>query len=198
MRKRTVSIIVAFLMGGITVSLGAETIKPEVRAIDEFPSAIGFYAGIISGTGMSYQKWTPGFGYQITAGALYLPEEAWSGNLLDYSIGVQFQFPISGDDFSDKLAGQLYVFTGLNHSGYIPWDYTRGDDLDDPGTYSVGAYTPVVTVGAGFGIEVVLFRRFSIPFELGYAASLNPLMLDDPVNAFAIRIAPQGGFRYRY
>ena len=195
MRKRTVSIIVAFLMGGITVSLGAETIKPEVRAIDEFPSAIGFYAGIISGTGMSYQRWTPSFGYQITAGALYLPEGTGGGNLLDYSVGVQFQFPISGDDFSDRLAGQLYIFTGVNHSGYIE-RYALSDPEAAP--QSPGPYTPLFKIGAGVGIEVVLFRRFSIPFELGYAASLNPLMLDDPVNAFAIRIAPQGGFRYRY
>ncbi|TVR58563.1 MAG: hypothetical protein EA426_09570 [Spirochaetaceae bacterium] len=198
MRVRAVSIVVAFLMAGITLNLGADVIRPEVRAIDEFPSAIGFYAGIISGTGMSYQKWTPSFGYQITAGALYLPEGTGFGNLLDYSVGLQFQFPISGDDFSDRLAGQLYIFTGVNHSGYIPWVFSRGDDLDEPGTYSIGSYTPGVTVGAGFGIEVVLFRRFSIPFELGYAASVYPLQLDDPVNAFAVRIAPQGGFRYRY
>ena len=196
MKKCAVSIIVALLMGGITLNLGAESVRPEVRAIDEFPSAIGFYAGIISGMGMSYQRWTPSFGYQITAGALYLPADSFTGNLLDYSVGLQFQFPISGDDFSDRLAGQLYIFTGVSHSGEIPQTYHPSDPEAAP--QSPGPYTPLFKIGAGVGIEVVLFRRFSIPIELGYAASLNPLMLDDPVNAFAIRIAPQGGFRYRY
>src|SRR6056297_1852026 len=79
--KKLLCVICLF---GILVSFTfAEEKKESVTAFAEFPEALGFYAGRISGTGLTYHKWVDGVGYQVTAGILYLPPAAGEGSLVD-------------------------------------------------------------------------------------------------------------------
>ncbi len=186
----------------------AEATEVDIApAYEEYPQALGFQYGEISATGLSYQKWNEGTGVQITAGAVYIPYDdedfyGWSATTLDYNIGTEAQFRVYGEDFAQWLSGQLYLFAGLKHRGYIPVEqvsagYTdENDDWVDP-VYEVGSYNPVLGLGVGIGIEIILFRHFSIPVELGYIADWNPSVADI-AGQFEIGLRPQVGFRYRY
>ena len=173
--------------------------EEEPEAFEEFSRALGFQAGEISGTGLSYQVWKQETGFQFTLGAVYVPpEEAWYSNILDYTSGFEVQHRVYGEDFTSWISGLLYLFAGLNHRGYIPVEEVL-DEGSDPVTYSfeTGSYHPIIALGGGIGIEIIIFRHFSVPFELGYCIFWNPLG-GDFMDQFEINLVPQGGFRYRY
>jgi len=169
--------------------------KPEANAFAEFPEALGFYYGEISGTGLTYHKWVDGVGYQITAGALYLPPDS-GNNLLDYVVGFENSYTVYSEDFTKWLSGLLSLFWGVNHRGYIPVE-VEYDEVTYEASYDIGSYVPTLTLGGGIGIEVLWFKHFSIPFEVGYGATYLPLE-SDVIDMFLVDLYFQAGFRYRY
>jgi hypothetical protein len=60
---------------------------------------------------------------------------------------------------------------------------------------NTGAYSPSFGIGAGIGIEIILFEHFSIPIGLVNGVGITPW---DPYNKFEFILMPQAGFRYRY
>ncbi|MBN2051840.1 MAG: hypothetical protein JW760_15415 [Spirochaetales bacterium] len=168
------------------------TEKAKANAFSEFPEALGFYYGMISGTGLTYHRWDNNRGYQITAGALYLPPEAGNMNILDYVVGFENQYVVYSEDFTGWLSGLLSLFWGINHRGYIPVEYNYDTD-----TSTIGSYVPTFTLGGGIGIEVLGFKHFSFPFEVGYGATYLPLA-DRVADMFLVDLYFQAGFRYRY
>ena len=186
---------------GVLYGLGAEDVA--VPAYEEFPEALGFQFGEISGTGLSYQIWTPALGIQIAGGIIYAPlNGGWPSRTLDYTIGAEFQFPVYGEDFASWLSGRLYLVTGLSHAGYIPVvvatdGYERTDSTWVEPVFAAGEFTPVLGVGAGIGIEMILFRHFSIPLELGYGVKWEPTA-GALSSQFNVNLHVQAGFRYRY
>ena len=170
----------------------------EEPEFSPYRHALGFQGGRLSGTGLTYQMWDGPWGYQAAAGGLYLPvtDSWWGSFILDYSVGVELQRRVYGEDFTSWLAGQLYLFTGINHRGYIPVDWVYSEDGD---TYNstIGSFTPVFAGGIGIGTEIVLFRRLSFPLELGYAVFWSPTVGPLP-DQFEVNLIVQGAVRYRY
>jgi hypothetical protein len=182
-------------------AFGAEEVSQP--AYVEFPQALGFQFGVISGAGLSYHVWRDSLGFQVAGGIVYIPlsDDYWYDRTLDYSVGTELQFRVYGEDFASWLSGQLYGFAGLNHGGYIPIvTVTEGYEVDDywiEPEFATGPYTPTFGFGLGIGIEIILFRHFSIPVELGYGLEWIPTA-PTVQEQFNVNLRPQAGFRYRY
>lgn len=182
-------------------ALGAEEVTQP--AYVEFPQALGFQYGEISGSGLSYHVWRDALGFQVAGGIVYIPlsDDYWYDRTLDYSVGTEMQLRVYGEDFASWLSGQLYGFAGLNHGGYIPIVTASGGyEIDDywiEPEFATGSYTPTFGIGLGIGIEIILFRHFSIPVELGYGLEWIPTA-PTLAEQFNVNLRPQAGFRYRY
>ena len=174
--------------------------KTESDAFSQYPEALGFYGGRISGSGLTYHRWNDNKGYQITAGVIYIPPLSnensaiqLGDNMLDYVVGFENAYVVYSEDFTGWLSGLLSLFWGVNHRGYWPVETTDYET----GAYTIHPYVPTITLGGGIGIEILLFKHFSIPFEIGYGVTYFPLEAD-PVDMFLVNLYPQAGFRYRY
>jgi len=205
-RRAAVVITLLLLFAGPVV---AEEVEPPYET---FPEALGGFAGQISGTGLHYHRWIGQNAFQVTGGILYIPFDPTDYYLyglydstLDYSVGGEFQRRVYGEAFTNWLAGSLYLFAGGRHHGYIPINLVAEgyvvpasdpEEWVDP-VFAVGTFQAEVTIGAGIGMELILFRHFSIPIEFGYGATW--IMTEaDLVDAFLVSPYGQSGFRYRY
>lgn len=161
--------------------------KPEVT-YDSFSNALGMFAIAIpngGAYGLQYQHWFKKFGFQITGGGFYNPDNNW-GSTLDYSVLLEGLYTVYGNSFSEQIAGRLYTWTALGHHGFIPdnsiyrYDSAIGSDVyEDDNTYY-----PNFLVGLGIGIEFILFEHFSIPLQFGY-------MGEFPLNRALVFLAEQ-------
>lgn len=186
-RKTALAILLlATLNASITAQLPDLDTPPDA-AYDTFHNALGMYVNSFAGDpagGLHYQHWADRFGYQITVGAFYSPQEKYS-RTLDYSIAVDGLWTVYGNTFSKQLAGRLYVWAEAGHRGYISSDdYAQDENLENK--------TLVLNeiLGAGIGIETILYEHFSIPFQFGYTGEFPT----NPKVTFSI----SGGIRYRY
>lgn len=167
-------------------------------AFIEYPQALGFSGGNIIGPGISWMNWTGRTGVQLAAGILYSPPDAdswYSDDVLDYSLGAEVLRRMYGDTYAPWFTGQLYIWGSLKHHGFIPV-VEKTEIGTEEYEYSSGDYTPGVAVGAGIGIEMIIFKHFSIPFEFGYLAEME--FLSDDAVPLTVDLATQGGIRYRY
>jgi hypothetical protein len=196
-RHRVVAVLV---LVAAAVAASAEVAEP---AYVQFPRGIGFSIGRISGTGLSYRQWiTPKVGIQASAGALYLPMQsgatyAYPANLLQYWTGLEVMRSLYATEFTKWLYGQVYLFAGLTHYGFVPWVTTYEADGYTISSIDPGAYVPGFGLGVGVGIEIALFRHFSAAFELGYAAFWQ----NDAatfMDQLTVELVPQGVIHFRY
>lgn len=157
---------------------------------DAFPRALGVQVGRITGIGLSYQRWFGNQGYQVAAGALYHPRMDEGHDIVNYNMGAEYMHAIYSDDFSTWLSGRLYLFAGLNHRGYKE-TVASGD------SYVAGDFHPEFGMGAGVGVETVLFEHFAITTEMAYAVFYAPT---EPIlhERFVLDILPQISLRYRF
>ena len=160
----------------------AQTETESESVFEEYPSALGFAAGDLSGTGISYRHWFDiKTGFQITGGVLYRADE-FSGSTLDYTLGAELLRSMFAAEYAGWLHSQLYIFGALIHGGQIP---------------SGGSYIPGLGAGAGIGVELGLFRHFIMNLELGYGA-----FWENSGRTFAdqleVKLVPQIGLMYRY
>ncbi|TVQ26707.1 MAG: hypothetical protein EA383_05020 [Spirochaetaceae bacterium] len=177
------------LVAGLMADNAQEGTTQELNR-DRFPEALGFQYGLISGAGLSYQRWFGPTGLQVAGGILYFPAQTATSYpfVLDYSIGLQVNRSVFASDYSDRVSGQLYLVGGVSHGGRIDRDYE---------TSNAGPFVPSIGLGGGLGIEIVLFEHFSFPIEVLYAGVWEGI--DRPFNEqIRIDLVPQTGFRYRY
>lgn len=196
MARRALLVLAA---GIIAAAAFTEATEP---AYVQFNDGIGFGAGQLSGTGIDYRHWfSEKVGMQVCAGAVYSPlspGDNWLdyGNLFQYWTGVEAFRSLYATEFTRWLYGQVYLFAGITHYGYVPWVATY-DEEEYTTTYTVGSFVPGVGTGVGVGIEMTLFRHFSMVFELGYAVfweySSAPFI--DQLN---VTLVPQGVAQFRY
>lgn len=191
--RHSVIAIILFitLLLSTTFVFADESTDLEVTAYEKYTQAIGFQYSEISGWGLSYHAWMNKIGFQVAAGIVYNPDPNAGQTELNYSVGLGMQFRVYGDDFSKWLSGQLYILTGINHGGFIENEY----DWEFPDAN--GKYIPSISGGIGFGVELILFQHFSIPFGVGYG-----LIWEGRDQIFAkqisIGLCPEVGFRYRF
>ncbi|MDD2297684.1 MAG: hypothetical protein PHX79_07715, partial [Sphaerochaetaceae bacterium] len=78
--------------------------------------------------------------------------------------------------------------SSLAHTGEIP--YNSSSDRNEP-------FEAKITVGLGFGVEILFFQNFSLPVEIIYNFSYIPTATDVS-SSFAIDLVPKVSFRYRF
>ena len=181
----------------------------DIPPYDTFPQALGGFYGPFSGSGIHYHRWFGDTGLHANFGVIYVPfgTDMWwdGGTTLDYSLGAEYQRRVYGEVFAPWLTGSLYVFAALRHRGYIPVILVAEGyyaDPEDPNTwvdpvFELGTYQAELTVGAGIGVELILFRHLSLPVEFGYGANWT-VTEPDLADAFAVGPNLQVGLRYRY
>ncbi len=207
-RFRRAVVVIALLLF-FAGSVVAEELEPPYET---FPKALGGYFGPISGSGLHYHKWIGQNAFQVTGGIIYIPFDPTDyyfyglyDSTLDYTIGAEYQRRVFGEAFTNWLAGSLYLFAGGRHRGYIPINLVAEGYCEDPDectvwidpVFAVGTFQAEVTIGAGIGMELILFRHFSIPIEFGYGGTwtVTESNLED---AFLVNVYGQSGLRYRY
>lgn len=158
--------------------------------INEFPSALGFFSGTVYAEnlfgGLQYQHWFSTNGFQVEGGVIFSP----SDNVLDYSIIGDYLYPVYGNEYSDKMAGRLYLFGTLGHIGKIITEYNYENYITE------NHLRFSIMLGFGIGIEVIAYKHFSFPIHFGYAADW-PINLSS-VNQPFIGLMIASGLRYRF
>ncbi|MCD1655676.1 hypothetical protein K7J14_13345 [Treponema zuelzerae] len=176
--------ILAFCMISAAGVFAESSDKKEVR-FDDYRSALGMFAMAIpngGAYGLQFEHWFNSFGFTVTGGGYYRPEDDWA-NILDYSVVFQGMHTVFGNTFSDQVAGRLYSWASIGHHGYMT------DDTNDD-VYEEGAYKANGVAGLGIGIEMIFFEHFSIPLQFGYTGEFP----NDPGLGFTFG----SGIRYRY
>ena len=183
-----------------------------INAFKKYPHALGAFYGELSGYGLSYQQWFDRFGFETALGGYYTPPDCPTStdaksDILQYSVGFQVQYVVfSGnmiEQFSNWLDAALYIFSGVVHNGTVSVQCKENPNYDsnnpsepqyieDPNASPL--YTPQLGTGFGIGIEIVLFKHFSIPTEFGLDSIWAPGSFWPVKAGFIV----QSGFRYRY
>jgi hypothetical protein len=200
---------ICILLAILLLMAGALPADEIVPPYETFPEALGGFYGPFSGSGLHYHRWLGANGFHVSGGIIYIPlgDSAWwfGDTTLDYAVGGEYQRRVYGEAFTQWLAGSLYLFAGAMHRGYIPIELVAEayevPDSDPPEwvdpVYAAGDYQAELTIGAGIGIELILFGHFSIPLEFGYGVTWTPTV---PDFSDALEVGPniQTGLRYRY
>jgi hypothetical protein len=157
--------------------------------LNAYPHSIGVQVGQLSGAGLSYQKRISELdALQTTVGLSFDGNATWD-SFLYYNIGLEYQHTLFSDSYEDWFIGQLYVFTGVNHTGSIDTENYDSDVL--------GPFTPGLALGGGFGVEILLFDHFSMPIEFGYGAFWEYADTSF-IKQLQLQFIAQAGMRYRF
>ncbi len=153
---------------------------------DQYSQGLGVQAGRLAGFGASYQRWYPSFGFQVAGGAFFHPNMEEGRDRFAYNIGLEAQLPFISHTITSFLAGRVYLAFGLHHRRY---QEALGDET---GGYTPSAIVTQFGMGAGIGVETVLFEHFSLGTEFVYIG----LYTTD--GTLDVEMSPQVSIRYRY
>ncbi len=164
MRRLSVCLLaVCLFLGG---GLAAEV---ESVVIARYPRSLGAYINSSATGGLSYQRWYDPFGYQVSAGVIYLNDDGY----YDYNLQLGLHYLLFREDFADWFSGGLYLAGLIGHQGY------KGED---------NGYYPKGFLGFGIGIENILLQHLSNNIEFMYVGEV-PL---------GVEFAFGSSLRYRY
>ncbi len=187
-----------FLFGGI-FALSANPL--------EYKNALGIY-GLIpqSVGGLQYQRWfNDRFGAQFQFFGMYDNHYSYNEKTNDYipnyafSASAEFQVNLFESAISEKTAVRLFGWCLAGYYGYNDIDNnyikpigTEGTESYEKGyyVYSDSGLLNSITLGIGFGFELMILKRISIPLEFGFAGSF----LNDPGISFSVG----SGLRFRF
>jgi hypothetical protein len=189
-RPFVIRLFVLCALLGLAAAVGVAQDETE-SVLDRYPQALGVFWGEIAGRGLTYEGWMGDVGFHITGGGIYLPEGGF--RILDYTVGLEMMYRVTAQDLTTFLSGQLYIFAGAMHGGYIEEVLVSPGSEDEMPVYGYGPFTPYAGVGGGIGIEQVWFEHFSFPVQVGYGG-----WIDFPTLAPRVNIVVEGGFRYRF
>lgn len=172
------TLLCIIVLGSAAPLMGAKS------ASQDLPYGIGmqFSSSI---WGLSYHQGFDKHAFQITVGVTYNPDPLWD-SMLAYGVALDYQRTLYGHDFNEYLGSRLYALTTVAHTGEI---------MADSG--SASPFEAKLLLGAGFGVEVLLFQNFSLPIEFVYQGSYSPTQ-SDITKAFGIDLIPRIGLRFRF
>lgn len=153
-------------------------------ALQEYPSALGISLSTIENVGLSWKRWFGNVGLEVAAGGFWDPSST-IGNIYWYSVSAAVSRRLFAEEFSDWFSGGLDLVFLAGHAGEDGYEY---DALTS--NFIRTGYLPYFHVGAGIGIEVLLFRHFSQELQFLYSARL----LNNP----GIHLGVNASFRYRF
>ncbi|MGE4454319.1 MAG: hypothetical protein AB7D92_07255 [Sphaerochaeta sp.] len=177
-KKQQGFVVLLILLGGILFSSGSE-----------YSQALGVQVGRLAGIGVSYQTWMRNVGFQVAGGFLYHQELEEGGDRLVYNIGFELQYPLVSHTVNSWLDGKLYVVGGLHHQGYQEVEASESV----PPVLSSGPLTLNLGLGAGVGVETILYDHFAIGTEFVYVG-----MYETNSGKLDINMYPQVSLRYRF
>lgn len=170
--------LVIILLGATFPLLGATT-TPE-----NLPYGIGIQVSP-SIWGLSYHQQFGKHAIQGTVGISFVPDPQWE-SMLTYGVALDYQRTLYGYDYNAYLGSRLYALATLAHTGEIPTD-----------SGVTGPFEAKILIGAGFGVEVLFFKNFSLPIEFAYQFSYSPTQ-SDMKKAFGLDLVPKLGLRFRF
>ncbi|OHD14831.1 MAG: hypothetical protein A2Z96_07890 [Spirochaetes bacterium GWB1_48_6] len=143
----------------------------EGTVFQNYPSALGAYGNIMTGGGLTYQRWFGKAGLEATLGAMVQTDGSF-----EYGVQAAFQYMLFGEDFAKWFSGALYTNVLLAHTA------------EGSSTAGEPTYTPFGHLGLGVGIEMVFLRHLSTSVEFMYIGRI-PLKVDFSVG---------GSLKYRF
>jgi hypothetical protein len=176
---------------------GTVTVQAQESVFKTWPSSLGYYFGLITGNGLSWQRWFGKTSLSVSAGGLYDPDMSSWDNFLDYSIQLQVSRMLHAFARGSWMAGNLQAVLMVGHRGTIAWEWMEPDapleeDSDrsypDP-EYRQGPFQPALFIGLGVAVETVLFRHIAQTHDLMYI--FNPLEM-------TVDISVGSAIRFRY
>lgn len=172
LRRFLFCVLFVTLISALTFADGFTKNEKPTVTYDAFNNALGMFASVIpngGAYGLHYQHWFNKFGFQITGGGFFDPDNTW-GSTLDYSVLLEGLYSVYGNSFSEQIAGRLYTWTALGHHGFKPDNtISRLDNTLKDFVYEEDdSYYPNILAGLGIGIEFILFEHFSFPMQFGY------------------------------
>lgn len=175
--KPTIFCIAILLFSTVLPLLGA---SPEQQLL---PYGIGvqFSPSI---WGLSYHRQFDKQAIQGTVGISYDPDPLWDSELA-YGASLDYQRNLYSNYFNEYLGARLYATTSIAHSGEFD-----SSSATDP-------FVAKIHFGAGFGVEVLFLKNFSLPLEIVYEFSYAPTQ-SDFTKAFAVDLVPKVGLRFRF
>ncbi len=191
-------VMIIFLVGGI-FALSANPL--------EYKNSLGIYGLIPQNVGgLQYQRWfNDRFGAQFQVFGEYNNHSSYNEKTNDYiasyafSASAEFQVRLFESAISEKTAIRLFGWCLAGYYGHNDIDYDYIKPIGTEGTesyvkgynvYSDSGLLSSVTLGIGFGFELMILKRISIPLEFGFAGSF----LDDPGLSFSVG----SGLRFRF
>ena len=205
-----------FLLTAVPVLTGESSPPEEQEPVYTlYPTALGVSANIWGdgGAGLHYHHTAGRWAWEGDVGLWYYPDESgyeYSStgepvlqDIGSYNLQFTLLYRVYEDAFADWFSGALYLFTAVQHTGYLERDVEYGAnpsenplfDWDDfVSTADEIRYAPSVGLGFGIGLEPVLFRHISLPLEFGLGGTW---ILGEPLPDFA-GMFTKIGLRYRY
>ncbi len=176
--KKLVFFAVALALAGTGLWAQETGQNSEAGSVfQRYPSALGAYGNIMTGGGLTYQRWFGKAGFEATIGGGYRESGEYN-----YNLQGAFQYLLFGEDFAEWFSGALYTNVLLAHTG------------DNSSTDRAPAYTPYAHLGLGVGIEMVLLRHLSTSVEFMYVGGIPLAELIKPVVDFSVG----GSLKYRF
>ena len=155
-----------FIIFALIFMVFSSQIFAEENLKDEYcPSAVGFNQHIsltgANSIGLTYQNYFDNnWGIQASLGAIV-------DTNVYYSADLQFQRLFFVDSFLNSRKTSLFGWANVGIASIESGYYISYDEEDGYYYDYYSEVTPALLVGAGFGIEFVLFDHVSIPLKFG-------------------------------
>ena len=117
-----ISVLVCFSSAAMLSAQSSQSDEYSEASYYAFKYALGMFGTTAAGNGtggLHFQRWFDRFGFQITTGGVYHPDEDYSSTL-DYSFVLDGLWSVYGSTFSNWLSGRLYFWISAGHRGFIP------------------------------------------------------------------------------
>ena len=137
--------------------------------------------------GLSYQQWfNNGIGFQGTLGGLWTPKEGFISTLVDFQKKFVSHY-FEKRDITTLLFG--WISGGFIHSSVLKHDYIDGDS-ENPQSIEVLENMNIFSIGAGFGVDVIISDHISYPIKIGFTGVMADKM--------SVNLTFGTGIRYRF
>lgn len=153
-----------FIFALIFMVFSSQIFAEENQMEEYFPSAVGFNHHICltgaSSMGLTYQHYFDNnWGIQASLGAIV-------DSSVYYSADLQFQRLFLVNNFLNTRKTSLFGWANIGVASVDTGYYVYEDENEYYSEY-VSQVSPALLVGAGFGIEFIIFDHLSVPFKFG-------------------------------
>ncbi|HPE89505.1 MAG TPA: hypothetical protein PLH55_08330 [Spirochaetales bacterium] len=187
--------VVAAMAIALVSGMAAAADEPGDSVYGRWPSSLGYSLNVVSGAGLSWQRWYGPIGVAVTAGGVYNEDTVnatstfdYTTVVLDYNAQLRLSRMLFAAEYSSALSTNLQAVALLAHRGYIACEETGYDPETYETIYERLPFAAEFMVGTGVAVELTYFEHLSQTVDFLYAASWPP----------ELSIAAGWSMRYRY